>query len=368
MKEKRKNIVVSILVFSYLMIMGVWLFIRTPDMYSDSERRRLATKPKFTCQMVVEGTYSKEFESFSLDQFPLRDAFRTVKAAVERYGFGKKVIHGLYRQEQYIAKMDYPLKNEMLDHAVGHFHSLYTQYLEPNGIKPYLAIVPDKNYYLAKKAGVLSLDYDKLFERVKNKANFMDFIDIRGQLSIEDYYKTDTHWKQECITGVAKSIGATLGVKVETEYEEKTLAQPFQGVYTGQFALPVASDTIKYMTNATLDACKVTVMDAGGEITTGIYNMDKASGKDPYEMFLSGAAPFVFIENPNATSEKELIIFRDSFGSSLAPLLVEGYQKVTLIDTRYIHSSMLGSYVEFDKQDVLFLYSTLILNNSMVFK
>ena len=81
-------------------------------------------------------------------------------------------------------------------------------------------------------------------------------------------------------------------------------------------------------------------------------------------MYLSGAVPLMVIENPTATTERELVIFRDSFGSSLAPLLLEAYSKVTLIDIRYMASSLIGDYINFSNQDVLFLYNTLILNSS----
>ena len=38
--------------------------------------------------------------------------------------------------------------------------------------------------------------------------------------------------------------------------------------------------------------------------------------------------------------------------------------KITLVDIRYISPAYLGRFIEFDGQDVLFLYSTLVLNNS----
>ncbi|MFQ8765152.1 MAG: hypothetical protein ACLR8U_00430 [Oscillospiraceae bacterium] len=90
---------------------------------------------------------------------------------------------------------------------------------------------------------------------------------------------------------------------------------------------------------------------------TAVYDMEKAAGKDPYEMFLSGSVSLLTIENPSAKTDKELVIFRDSFASSLAPLLIDGYTKITLIDIRYLPSARLGSFVTFDNQDVLFLYS-----------
>ena len=70
------------------------------------------------------------------------------------------------------------------------------------------------------------------------------------------------------------------------------------------------------------------------------------------------------IENPHADTDRELIIFRDSFGSSMAPLLAKGYKTVTVVDIRYLSSAMLGRFIDFHGQDVLFLYSTLVLNNS----
>ena len=61
-------------------------------------------------------------------------------------------------------------------------------------------------------------------------------------------------------------------------------------------------------------------------------------------------------------------MFRDSFGSSLVPLLAEGYARITLVDIRYIASERLGTWLTFSDQDVLFLYSTPVLNNSETLK
>ena len=99
-----------------------------------------------------------------------------------------------------------------------------------------------------------------------------------------------------------------------------------------------------------------------------MYDQKKAKGRDPYEMYLSGSLSYVTIENPEVTEEKELIIFRDSFGSGIAPLLAEGYSKITLLDVRYISSYTLGSLVDFSDSDVLFLYSTSVLNHSETLK
>jgi hypothetical protein len=74
------------------------------------------------------------------------------------------------------------------------------------------------------------------------------------------------------------------------------------------------------------------------------------------------------LENPLAETERELVIFRDSFGSSLAPLLLDGYRKITLIDLRYVSSSYLDKLITFDQQDVLFLYSVGLVNSGRLLR
>ena len=85
-------------------------------------------------------------------------------------------------------------------------------------------------------------------------------------------------------------------------------------------------------------------------------------------MFLGGSKSLLVIENPDALSDKELVIFRDSFGSSLTPLLIESYSKITVVDIRYMMSNILGNFIEFDDQDVLFMYSMPVINNSNTMK
>ena len=95
-----------------------------------------------------------------------------------------------------------------------------------------------------------------------------------------------------------------------------------------------------------------------------IYNLELIENHDMYDIFLSGMQGYVEITNPNATTDRELIVFRDSFGSSMVPLLLQDYARVTVLDIRYVSSYFLKDLVDFHGQDVLFLYSTLVLNDS----
>ena len=99
-----------------------------------------------------------------------------------------------------------------------------------------------------------------------------------------------------------------------------------------------------------------------------VYNKEKLTSIDSYEIYLDGASSFIEITNPNSNNNKELVIFRDSFGSSITPLLIKYYSKITVIDNRYINSDNFLKLIEFNNQDVLFLYSTLIINTSNTLK
>ena len=89
---------------------------------------------------------------------------------------------------------------------------------------------------------------------------------------------------------------------------------------------------------------------------------------DKYDVYVGGAASLQRIKSPNAASDKKLIIFRDSYTSSLVPLFLEAYSEIVLVDLRYISSSLLGEYVDFADADILFLYGVSIVNNASILK
>ena len=120
------------------------------------------------------------------------------------------------------------------------------------------------------------------------------------------------------------------------------------------------------MESQLLNDCTVYSLDE--DKNTAVYNMEKLSSNDLYDVFLSGPQSLLRIENPNATTDRELVVFRDSFGSSMIPLLVQDYATVTVVDLRYLPSAAVGQYVDFHGQDVLFLFSTLILNTGSALK
>lgn len=361
--KKTNQILVGLLMLFWLFA-AVWLWFGPRQEVSEAERRKLEQFPQLSWQTVLDGRFMSKLETFSQDQFPVRDGFRRVKAV-----FGYEVLHrldnnGIYLVDGYAAKLEYPLKETSVTSAMEKFEKIKDRYLR-NCETIVFAVVPDKGYYLAGENGYPAMDYAKLFSMVSG-IDWAEYVDLTDCLSADCYYRTDTHWRQETLLPAAEKIAAALDVSIADDYVPVRLERPFYGVYYGQAALPMEPDTMYVLESDTLDGCTVINHEDGS--TASIYDRTKLESRDLYDVFLSGAVSVLEVENPAAETDRELIVFRDSFGSSLVPLLVPGYARVTLVDTRYIPTDYLGEYVEFGDQDVLFLYSPLVLNNSAMLK
>jgi len=361
---KQTKIIVCIMAIAYgiLVLLAV---CKPSDDFSASERRKLAQKPEFTVATVKNGTFMTKTEEYVTDQFPFRDGFRSVKALFSFGVLGSNETNGIYYKNGYLAKMEYPMDEDSIHRAAGIFQNIHKRYLEGTDVKSYLCVIPDKNYVLAEDSQ-LSMDYEEFIQKTEEDMPFLTPVSIVESMDISDYYRTDTHWKQEEIIDVAAKLAASMDVPFNGSFEYKELESPFYGVYYGQAALPVAADKIKYCTNEVLDACVVYDYENNKEIP--LYDISKAAGRDPYELFLGGNISLAVIDSPKAYTSKELVVFGDSFARSLLPLLAESYGKITMIDIRYLPSMSVGNYVTFENQDVLFLYSTSVLNNSITLK
>ena len=352
-----------IIIAALWLALAVFAWVRPADTISESERRPLAQFPELNAQTIFDGSFMEKFDDYTLDQFPLREAFRSFKANIQLKLFGQKDNNGIYVAEGYAAQLEYPYDAASIDRAMSRFQYVYDNYLTDCNV--FLTVVPDKGYYLAAENGYPAMDYEAMFADLQSGMPWAQFIDLTDTLTLDSYYRTDTHWRQEAILPAAEKIADALGVTVG-EFTEKNMDTPFYGVYCGQSALNLDPDEIRVMEADWMADCKV--YDAESNSWGDIYDLSKLEGQDPYEVYLSGSRSLLTIENPNAESDRELIIFRDSFGSSVAPLLVKDYAKVTLVDIRYMSPTILGNFIEFGGQDVLFLYSTLVLNNSETIK
>lgn len=362
MNDKTKNIVVTVWFLAFIFIIAI-INILTPDKdVSKSERRKLTQFSSLNYE-----NFTSNFEKYSLDQFVGRDLFRQVKAYITYNIFNQKDNNDIYIVNGQVSKYNSFLDENSVINLVKKYNTIYNNFFKNNNV--YYSIIPDKNYYIAEKNGYPSIDYEKLVNLAKSNINSnIKYIDLFDELNENNYYKTDIHWRQETLSNVVNKLSKEMGFSIVSSLTNHTLPN-FYGNYYGQSALPISSEDLIYCTNDAINNAKVSIFN---EQTfkfdeAGVYNLDAYNGIDPYDIFLSGAKSIIKIENENATTDKELIIFRDSFGSSLTPLLIEGYKEIILVDLRYMGSPAFAEFVEIkDNQDILFLNYTEIYNNSSI--
>ncbi len=365
MNTQKKDMAVCIL-FALIFATGFFLCVFFPKSeYSYSERRSLASPPVFSASAFWSGRFMSDFEAYAVDHIPFREQLRMFKALTAKNIFRRQDNNGIYLWNGFLTAMEYPLNEDSLNRAIDRFRYVCEKYFTENN-NVFFSVIPDKNACIARESGHPAMDY-ALFEALASqKADFAEYIKISDLLESDDYYKTDTHWRQERITDVAERLARAMDAVLSQDYEIRTLEHNFYGVYYGQAALPLQPDSLQYLTGKAIENCIVFDLQNNREIS--VYDLEKAKGKDPYEMFLSGSLSLITIDNPDAPADKQLVIFRDSFGSSIAPLFISGYSKITLADIRYVHPDLLGQFVDFENCDILFLYSTLVLNHSETLK
>ncbi len=360
-------------IITIFLLIGILILIMFTNMvvsdkeYSFNERRKLTQFPQLKVSEIANGDFFEDLEDYFLDQFVFRDFFLKMDSFMRLRLLQQKEIKGIYAIKDSLYKIEYPLNEKSVINIAETIEQISKEYQDYLSI--YYGVIPDKNYFGAQNSKVLSLDYQRMLTLLQENINHAKYIDLFVALEAEDYYRTDIHWQQDKILDVVGQISLNMksSIKTNLDYYEIHKLSPFYGTYYGQAPHKIEADELVFLTNEVIDQAKV--YNYSTFKYSQVYHEENISNVDGYDVYLEGAVPLLTIENTNSTNEKELYLFRDSFGSSIAPLLIEGYQKIHLIDLRYVSYEKVKEYINFEAgNDILFLYSTTIINNSFTIK
>ena len=290
MNRKIKDALTLGIAAAFVLMFALWSICKSDDAVSESERRPLKQFPTLNVEEVLSGRFQSNFESYMLDQFPLRDSFRQLKAVTLLDVLQEKDNNGIYVADGYAAKLD-----ASIDEA-----SVYDRYLAGTDAKVFAAVIPDKNAFLARQNGYPAYDPADLSALLAQSMPYASMIDLTPALSLDSYYHTDQHWRQEALLPVARTLAEALGVTLTEDYETITADQPFYGVYCGQSALPLEPEPLRYLTNDTLRGCTVYDYETGSELP--VYDLQQLAGEDAYAVFLSGSKALLTIPRTSSSS------------------------------------------------------------------
>lgn len=362
--SKIKHIVILTLFLLFLGGFGLAGILIPDKEMSAEERRTLEQLPEYDNEQGFSA-YMNRMDAYLTDQFPLRLSFRRLKVSFATYLLGQSDVNGYTVKNGSEFEQIYPLNLPNHEHTVKVLSGLIDNRF--SDCQVYYSVIYDKGYYAHKGLG---LDYDTLLSCYHSAlGDRAEYVDLSDCLTFEDFYKTDIHWRQECLDKSLSRLSQAMDFELFADGElNEVEAGDFYGVLYGQAAFPVGKDTMIYRTGDPLDACGVTVLNGQTSVSGSVYDTEAfAHSDDRYDLFLGGENAVVVIENPNATSDRNLILFRDSFGRSLSPLMVKSYKQITLVDLRWVKSRHLSLFEEAlptgENTDVLFLYSAQVLNS-----
>ena len=351
--------------FVFIALLGALfvLNIVTPSpLVLEAERRMPAQFPSLSLSTLSSGSFMSKFDDYAADNFVYRDAFRSIHSFLVFNLYMQRDMSGLYRSGS-IGIGEFRRLNASAFRLSAQKVRNAAQSLKDRNMNVYVSLIPDKSIFA--DFYMPGFDLDTAEGILLDELGDYPYIRISDILKADDFYRTDLHWDQSRITGIADYLLASMNAAPYHDRFPTREAGEFYGLYAGQIALSVKADIMTY---ADIPALRVSYLSERTlEFESGsVYDFERFEGVDPYDFFLHGPQPLIVIENDNAP-QRELYLFRDSFGSSLAPLLVSSYSRVTLIDLRYINLMLLDMFIDFAPgSDVLFIYGSQIFNNPSI--
>ncbi len=357
--NRKASWAVSAVFLAFIAFFFFWNLI-TPDIeFSERENRYLETMPKFSFDALFSGEFISDFETYSTDQFPYRDAWITMKAALE-LAAGKDENNGVYlcENDTLIEPFEMP-DDETLSKNMT-FVNILTEHA---GVPVYFALIPGKSDIYADLLPAYTPNDSQLtFIQNAYAQSNAQTIDMYAALLTHQseyiYYRTDHHWTTRGAYYGYAALCEAMGIAptpLDT-FSPKTVSDHFYGTtYSSSGFSWIQPDQIDLYVE---DPGTLTIQNyMDGSAADGVlYDTSYLNQKDQYSMFFGGNTPLLQIQTGLQEGER-LLILRDSYADSMAPFLLSNFSEIHMIDLRYYKASILDYITENDIDRVAVLYS-----------
>lgn len=348
-----KDKLLKILFFVFIASVLVANVISEDRSFSQNENRVLEELPKFSFFSLKSGDFTKKFEAYCKDQFILKDALVGARSKLD-YALGKREFNNVYigTDKNYYEKYIYDEKKV----------DKFIKYVNDIDVKDkYIAICPDKGEVYRERLpkGATFSDERVVLDRYKNEigATYIDLYKIMMQHKDEYiFYKSDHHWREGAYLAYKELASAM--VLEEMKNIEKVTCDNFRGSLDSKSSYyNSAVDEILFYLPKNYDEIKV----KGDDKEIKILNNDEFKNKDKYKALFSGNYGLVEIEG-NPSSDKTLLIIKDSFANAVASLLTNEYKTIYMVDKRFFNQKINDFIKENDIDTCLVLGSVNGLN------
>ena len=366
MNRKRKARIANLIgkIFIILLFLVMIINVIVPDREeSELENRALEQRPRFNLTTILSGDFMEQWEKYLSDQFVGRDTWRGVKVGLDRLG-GARMDNNIYigKDGQLMEDIEVPDEGQQEANltAIKDFAETYED------IPVTMMLVPDAACILNDSLPAFARveDQRQMFSMAERKlgdtVNWVDTVSILNNHKSEKlYYKTDHHWTTQGAFYVFQDAAETLGIEgdVSDDFVSYTVTDSFNGVLAASSG--VGLDEMEqidiYAPTGGDDDVVVNYVDEGRK-TTSLYDSSKLETRDKYGVFLGGNTSVVDIRTVS-TSQKRLLVVKDSFADCFIPFLAPYYREIVVVDPRYYSGTMQDIMDSYRITDALILYS-----------
>lgn len=357
-----KSKVRPILFAAVLMGLSIVNIVTPSKAFSNKENRYLEQFPELSFQNIISGKFSTDFETYASDQFISRDNWIGLKTISQLAIFKKDNSRVYFGKDDYLFDVESGLSEEQFTLNIKNLNK-FAASLKKN-IKITALLVPTKTEVLGEKLPPYApvTDEEQLVENIKEELNknitVIDLINRFKEHANEDiYYKTDHHWTSKgAFYAYEKYLNSIGGSPLkEEDFNIENVSDQFFGTSyrKANFYLGNPDSIKKYTAKNPVD---LEINYNNMTQSNSLYDNSFLNKTDKYSYFLGGDKALVEI-NTSVKNGKTLVVLKDSFANSMVPFLVNNYENVIILDTRYFNTSVSRFINERHVDEILLLYN-----------
>lgn len=363
-------------VFPAILIAVMFFNIFLPDKkFSAEENRLLQTMPKLSISSIFSGRFETKAESYAADQFMLRNMFIKIKSSFG-ISLGSTESNNVFMcKDNYLMENISKLDTKKMENNYNSLAKLKQLY--PN-INMDFMLVPNAANIMSDKLPLFAVtddqnkQMDDFFKKIQSIG--INPVDVRATFKknkeeIELYYHTDHHWTTDGAYLAYQDFAKKNKLNSNIKYDALAVKNDFRGTLASKSGFTNGlNDMIKIYLPKEGQNYKNSVIFYSDtkEKTTEFYKLNNLKKKDTYTVFGGSNHPIYSIKTP-VSSQRKLLLIKDSYANSFIPFLSQDYREIIVIDPRYFFDDISEIIKANGITDILFLYNanTFFNDNSL---
>ncbi len=363
-------------VFPAILIAVMFLNILLPDKkFSAEENRLLQTMPKLSISSIFSRRFETKAESYAADQFMLRNMFIKIKSSFDT-SLGSTESNNVFMcKDNYLMENISKLDTKKMENNYNSLAKLKQLY--PN-INMDFMLVPNAANIMSDKLPLFAVtddqnkQMDDFFKKIQSIG--INPVDVRATFKknkeeIELYYHTDHHWTTDGAYLAYQDFAKKNKLNSNIKYDALAVKNDFRGTLASKSGFTNGlNDMIKIYLPKEGQNYKNSVIFYSDtkEKTTEFYKLNNLKKKDTYTVFGGSNHPIYSIKTP-VSSQRKLLLIKDSYANSFIPFLSQDYREIIVIDPRYFFDDISEIIKANGITDILFLYNanTFFNDNSL---